>query len=470
MTLEITDKDVSSSERIKLVKSVLEKGTIDKPSLIKKTGLSPLVLEEAIKILMKVYPCHLEINEDRNLVYSFDFRRSYAKKLSWLIQIKNIAKQAFLILTWLMPILYLLFFILLTLNSENFSRRSLEAAQHGLFSDLVITLAFNIVLYLAVLALQVVFLWIPYFIFHYLLKFILKRWNHKRTPKQWFFIGQKVESFHKNKNLLTAVRDYIFGKKQEEDKLWVERLILNYIQKNDFCFNIAQLCKLTGWSRYKAEEEATHFLANYNGTVEINEKGFVEFHFPDLKSNTTHLAEVAPVWERKPKLLRWNNNPRALNALITLFHHFVLLVSVFYLFLIIDYTMTEEKAAKSSFFFNKYQPSEIEQSINTFLPEGMDIFLIYVIIPYVIFAYCNLFFLIFIVGKKQMLRKNQYLLQEQDYYFSLEAIFSNPEKVYLPENRYSKRAIQEFGGEVALDEHGKKYYHFHQLTLELKDS
>lgn len=422
-SFEESIKNISISEKDQLVQSVLEKGALDKPSLIQKTGLSPLVLDESIKNLMKIYPCHLEIDENQNLVYYFDFENPYEHLSTPLEKIKNIALKVFKVSMFLLPLYFLS--PIIVLYSYIIQKQGIGGIVTGFIWGIVLFLAMSVAA--SILWYYLIAPIRAFFIFYY-------KPIHSLTPKYAFIEGQPVpDDVPDTTDMIQAIHDFVFGTKREKPYLEIEKRILNFLSHNNFKFNISELTRLTGWSIEQANKEACHFVANYDGTFEINEKGFIEFFFHELSSIQQENIEKPPfIWDKKVELFRWNDNPRSSNISIFVFHYFIFF-SCFLLFL-----------------FGRVLPYWYPLPIFS---------LIYVIT----------FLSIFIIGKQKMLNKNQHILFENDYYKFIERIFKHPEGVFLPKYGFTERAVRELEGETAIDANGELYYHFPRLCLELKN-
>lgn len=92
-----------------------------------------------------------------------------------------------------------------------------------------------------------------------------------------------------------------YTKHQLKKDLFLEKIILNYIQNNGGKIVIAEVIQLTGWSIREAETEITQLLANYNGQAEVTTEGVIVYTFEDFCENQKFeedLAESLKVWER----------------------------------------------------------------------------------------------------------------------------------------------------------------------------
>lgn len=92
-----------------------------------------------------------------------------------------------------------------------------------------------------------------------------------------------------------------YTQQQLKNDLFLEKIILNYIQNNGGKIVIAEVIQLTGWSIREAETEITQLLANYNGQAEVTAEGVIVYTFEDFCENKKFeedLAESLKVWER----------------------------------------------------------------------------------------------------------------------------------------------------------------------------
>jgi hypothetical protein len=112
-------------------------------------------------------------------------------------------------------------------------------------------------------------------------------------------IGKNKSSLNENDyHFLSDIFSYVFGvSASKEDKLEIEKKILQQIRAQGGKLIPADIVRLTGWSLRDAQTQAAYLLANYQGEPIVTEAGKIEYHFPELvKENETSKAP-APIWE-----------------------------------------------------------------------------------------------------------------------------------------------------------------------------
>jgi hypothetical protein len=86
-----------------------------------------------------------------------------------------------------------------------------------------------------------------------------------------------------------------------KDRLFLEKVILNYIRHSEGKIVVAELVQITGWSIYQAETQVVRLLADYNGTVSVTEDGVIIYQFTELANNSEDSNDISAslkVWER----------------------------------------------------------------------------------------------------------------------------------------------------------------------------
>lgn len=94
-----------------------------------------------------------------------------------------------------------------------------------------------------------------------------------------------------------------------KDRLFLEKVILQYIRANQGKIVVAELIQITGWSIYQAETEAVRILADYHGEVKVTDDGVIVYTFDELTQvpstqdkslviKNQEITESLKVWER----------------------------------------------------------------------------------------------------------------------------------------------------------------------------
>ncbi len=133
----------------------------------------------------------------------------------------------------------------------------------------------------------------------------------------WAKTTAQSKRFRTQKKVLYQTLTYIFGAaRKSQDRLFTEKVILNYIRHNQGKIVVAELVQITGWSIYEAETQAAQLLARYQGEVEVTEDGVIIYHFEELAQASEHRQEITEslkIWERPLPERQLNPNDEATN-------------------------------------------------------------------------------------------------------------------------------------------------------------
>ncbi|MCU0444183.1 MAG: hypothetical protein MUE85_04640 [Microscillaceae bacterium] len=86
-----------------------------------------------------------------------------------------------------------------------------------------------------------------------------------------------------------------------KDRLFLEKVILNYIRHNEGKIVVAELVQITGWSIYQAETQIVRLLADYHGEASVTDEGVIIYQFAELADDADLDSEISAslkVWER----------------------------------------------------------------------------------------------------------------------------------------------------------------------------
>jgi hypothetical protein len=158
--------------------------------------------------------------------------------------------------------------------------------------------------------------WIEYLVRELLGEYPCRlRSNARDELVYWFDLSKKSES------LRVILHDWVKAKTEKtpnnrfygflekilrdtpeiKDRLFLEKVILNYIRYNEGKIVVAELIQITGWSIYQAETQVVRLLADYHGTVSVMEDGVIIYQFMELADNfenSDHISASLKVWER----------------------------------------------------------------------------------------------------------------------------------------------------------------------------
>jgi hypothetical protein len=94
-----------------------------------------------------------------------------------------------------------------------------------------------------------------------------------------------------------SLRDTLqFFWKGRQDKLTIEKRLLEYITQNAGKITTAEIMQLTGWQLTKANIEATQLVGQYNGDIRISEKGIIEYVFENLAGKAQDTSYIPRIW------------------------------------------------------------------------------------------------------------------------------------------------------------------------------
>jgi len=257
------------------------------------TGLSTDWVEFTLRKLLNDYPAYLDTDEKGELLYFFDFEQkeeNFGQKLKQIF-------QTFLKILWQVFVWVFKLWIILMLISYLLVNVLIIA-----FALAVITRSGDIVKAL----IRVVF----------------------ETSKGVYDFFTQAK---KSKGALQQVFAFVFGEAYvKRDDLFLEKIILAFIKENGGKILSSDIVKITAWSLRKAEQEVAQLLANYQGEVEVTEKGLIVYHFDDLKNAKVEKpVEKYEVWHRFLPTPHLNYNSSVVNKNIMYVNTFNLVAPVF---------------------------------------------------------------------------------------------------------------------------------------------
>lgn len=297
---------------------------VKKADLLLQTGLTVNVLEDGLETLMERYPCRLQVNEEGEILYKFDFKAAIPVKKDWKYWLakaktkgKALLKGGFKV--WIAGMLLGYFWMY-------FPILPFALFQVGTVS---IPIIFTLLLVILFPALGI------YAIGHTFVTLFTKK-KKKETPKgltlSRLLSGNRLFYTDKssfNWNPVKATYHYVFGETPPSiDPLMLEKQVLNYVYHHNLQITVSELISITGWSVYKAETEMTKLLVNYDGTVDVNQEGVIIYSFPKLEEPAlSYEKEKSFIWKNPLKLHSFNQNFSYENTLITGFNLFIMVFS-----------------------------------------------------------------------------------------------------------------------------------------------
>lgn len=133
----------------------------------------------------------------------------------------------------------------------------------------------------------------------------------------WAKSSSNSPYLRKSKQVLHQTISYIVGEgKRRKDRLFSEKIILNYLRANQGNIVVAELVQILGCSIYEAETQAARLLSLYQGEVEVTEEGVIIYKFEDLAEETEvqeEISESLKVWERPLPERKMNDNDEQTN-------------------------------------------------------------------------------------------------------------------------------------------------------------
>jgi hypothetical protein len=286
------------------------------------TGLATEWVDFTLRQLLNDFPAHLEINENKELIYQFDFTPKQTSITQTLTEsLVKILDFVWLLFTfgfkvWIVAMLftYMLFntvVLLVAIIAITRSGELLEGA-YKLFGDGIVE-AFRML------------------------------FKKNQDKKQ---------------GLIQQVFSYVFGQsKANEDKLKWEKLILRHIEQNKGELLVSDIVQLTGWSVRESQEQAAKLLANYQGDAEVSNEGVIIYKFPDLITKTgTSKSEPPKIWQNLIPNVLMNDNEKKVNRSIITVNSFNIVMAFLSTFLIQGYIFEDEAMPNWIWIFSMYIP------------------------------------------------------------------------------------------------------------------
>jgi hypothetical protein len=404
---------------IKALKAKPQGATLSE--VVVATGLPTEWADYTLRQLLNDFPAYLEINDQHELVYKFDFvpkEKSLLQNLqtgiAWVFQVLwQIFTFGFKFWIVLMLFTYLLFNALVLLAAIVGITRSGDLLE-GAF-----------------------------------------RLFGGGVQELWKMIWRTDRS--KN-GVIHQVFSYVFGQTPPQtDKLALEKLFLQQIDQQNGVLLVSDIVKLSGWSVREAQNQAAKLLANYQGDAEVSEDGVIVYRFADLAQKTAHSEPVKPIWERLLPTLKMNDNEKSVNRAIMGVNAFNIGMAFVSTFII------------QLYFFE-----------DTTMPDWLIGFSL--VIPLV---FSLIFFLIPLGRMPFVWSENQQISRQNQAYIILGEIFKRlPNPIYpqkmIPEidKRISQKAIDQtkelltqqaiaLEANSLIDMGGKPYFDFEQINREL---
>lgn len=294
---------------------------VNKADMLLSTGLTLHVLEDSLETLIERYQCRLQVNDEGEILYNFDFRSvEKPKKSFWQKakeKLKIFSKKGFKAWITFMMLGYFWFY---------FPIIPISLVSTGFYAIAILSAIVLLVLFPALFI---------YTLGHTTITSLFFKKQKKKNSKfslKKLFNGSRNFFTPKSKvsgNFITSTFRYVFGEKQNKiDNLSLEKQILSYIYHHNQQITVSELISLTGWSIKRAEEEMTKLLVNYDGTVNVDPDGVIIYTFPHLTQPALAYQPEKPfIWQNLLKLWSWNKNFTYKNALITGFNLFILAIS-----------------------------------------------------------------------------------------------------------------------------------------------
>ena len=415
---------------VEALKKAGQKGAT-KAQLINQTGFSMYQIEDALRDLMGQFHCRLEVDKNTGeLSYHFDLT-SLRNRQSILAKIRQL-------LVFTIEFVFKLWITLMLFTFGLF---------YGAIAALLITgLSKNPNVILVFIG---GYFWALYELF--------------KSIGNYFQRGAKAAQQFNPKNLLHLVFAYVFGKRRENDAYQTEKIILDYLAKNQYQLTKTELIMITGWSMQQVEDEILQLIINYRGEPIVSEEGVIVYTFPEISISQlalidTTVEETAPtkkywVWDRRPELPKWGIGESSFVIGIVM-----ILGSLFS----IGYSVFAVPAAPDFWRF----------SYVSYIPI-MDRFFISFWTSYFSLAFCAAFYIFHFYYKRKWQRKNYRIEKRFANALYLQNIFSTLDG--LPHSQLTKKDAKsleywrvELGGNPENSADGTVISRFEQQITELK--
>jgi len=171
-------------------------------------------------------------------------------------------------------------------------------------------------------------------LFHTLFRVILDSLFWTFHPFSPFYVGYNdpynQRPREKTGHFYEKVNRFFFGpEKVEEDELAVNRAILDEIRALNGRIGLADILRVSGLEREKAEPLMSKLMLDYDGDVVVADNGGISYRFINIRKTTQDLVmrRPAPIWERLEKLLPLTGNTAGSNLLIAGLNGFNLFMS-----------------------------------------------------------------------------------------------------------------------------------------------
>lgn len=268
MDNKVDKADQQNAKDIKILEDFLRerKTGVSISEITVGTGLAIHWVEPNLRELMKKYACHVEFNEQQALLYFFDFEQPLQE-----------SKWRKYFLEGLQFMLRILYFVGLSIWK---------------LLGLILYVSFTISLFLVIIISMVPML--------FLLPILRLFMSKNKIDK---FYDESDEGAMKiikavfGENIWDLPSFFTF-KLIKTDKLEIEKRLLALVSTQKGVILVSDIIKVTAWKLEKAKEEAVQLVANYQGEINLNQEGIIEYQFPHLESSEQKNTQKSWIWDR----------------------------------------------------------------------------------------------------------------------------------------------------------------------------
>lgn len=315
-------QETTQGDAVALIETRLRRGELyfTLPEAAAMTGLSIDETRHAMEDLLNKYICRLQVSENGDLIYYFGeaLQRRGEKTMAercreffnWLWRVFTVIYKSWIAVTLVAYFVVFLVIVLAVIVATSFQddrRGGGRSMPLGTLFDLF----FSIFYWRSVTGTMTDPRGLPG-----------RRARHDEP--------RSSEINAKQKNLITAVYDFVFGPpSMTPDPLSNAREVAAYLQQNNGIVVTAELCALAGWTLPQAEIFLTDCILRYQGEGKISDDPVLYGQFDELMRGVSEVesGEIVYYWDEDEPNYEMNGNRPSQNVIICVMNGFNLIVS-----------------------------------------------------------------------------------------------------------------------------------------------
>jgi hypothetical protein len=303
---------------VKALKSRRGRATL--ADVVVDTGIPNMEVERMLRRMIGEYPCHLDVNEDGDILYAFERSMRRYDEREWIGRFARRTGEAawagfskfMKALIAIVMVLYVVIFVCLIIAAMlaaargGGNRRTSLSRRHGGGGGF----------------------WFWYWVFgrpndRY-------RTHRYHNPAYSRFGGRRKGKGKDPRPFYMKVFSFVLGPETGDvDPVVNDVALLAFIRQQKGAVTTAEIASRTGWTLERSEQALTRMVARYEGNLAISDEGQLVFTFPDLLK-TIGSKKVTPAkafWDRYETAMPLTGNTTGSNWGISALNGFNLITA-----------------------------------------------------------------------------------------------------------------------------------------------